>query len=93
MVDLAEMNSVHVDPVEQTARVEPGVRAGELHHETQQFGLAAPTGSANDIPIRLHRTIPDDNKLKQVTVKKDPTGEWLATCGLTDPLKNTFSEE
>ena len=51
VIDLAEMNSVQVDPTEQTARVEPGVRAGELHHETQQFGLAAPTGSANDIAI------------------------------------------
>ncbi|MGA9399352.1 RNA-guided endonuclease InsQ/TnpB family protein [Haladaptatus sp.] len=35
-----------------------------------------------DIPIRLHRAIPDDAKLKQVTLKKEPTGEWLATFGL-----------
>jgi putative transposase len=35
-----------------------------------------------DIPIRLHRTIPDDAKLKQVTVKKQPTGEWFATFGV-----------
>ncbi|MFB6236659.1 MAG: RNA-guided endonuclease InsQ/TnpB family protein [Halopenitus sp.] len=32
-----------------------------------------------DIPIRLHRSIPDDAKLKQVSVKKEPTGEWFAT--------------
>jgi putative transposase len=35
-----------------------------------------------DIPIRLHRDIPDDAKLKQVTVKKEPTGEWFATFGV-----------
>lgn len=35
-----------------------------------------------DIPIRLHREIPDDAKLKQVTLKKDPTGEWYATFGV-----------
>ncbi|WP_323677371.1 transposase [Halorubellus sp. PRR65] len=35
-----------------------------------------------DIPIRLHRFIPDDAKLKQVTVKKEPTGEWFATFGV-----------
>jgi len=54
-----------------------------------------------DIPIRLHRTIPDVHKsnsscaahqkspiseddatLKQVTLKKEPTGEWFATFGV-----------
>jgi putative transposase len=54
-----------------------------------------------DIPIRLHREIPDvhksdsscaahqkseisedDAKLKQVTLKKKPTGEWYATFGV-----------
>jgi putative transposase len=35
-----------------------------------------------DIPIRLHRAIPDDADLKQVTVKKEPTGEWFATFGV-----------
>jgi putative transposase len=35
-----------------------------------------------EIPIRLHRPIPDDAKLKQVTVKKEPTGEWFATFGV-----------
>jgi putative transposase len=35
-----------------------------------------------DIPIRLHRAIPDGAKLKQVTLKKEPTGEWFATFGL-----------
>ena len=35
-----------------------------------------------DIPIRLHRAIPDDATLKQVTVKKEPTGEWFAAFGV-----------
>ena len=35
-----------------------------------------------DIPIRLHRGIPDDAKLKQVTLKKEPTGKWFATFGV-----------
>ncbi|MDJ1434239.1 transposase [Halostagnicola sp. A-GB9-2] len=35
-----------------------------------------------DIPIRLHREIPDHAKLKQVTLKKEPTGEWHATFGV-----------
>jgi putative transposase len=35
-----------------------------------------------DIPIRLHRDIPDDAVLKQVTLKKEPTGEWFATFGV-----------
>jgi putative transposase len=35
-----------------------------------------------DIPIRHHREIPDDAKLKQVTIKKEATGEWYATFGV-----------
>jgi putative transposase len=35
-----------------------------------------------DIPIRLHREIPDDDVLKQITLKKEPTGEWFATFGV-----------
>ena len=35
-----------------------------------------------DIPIRLHRAIPNDAQLKQVTLKKEPTGEWFATFGV-----------
>jgi len=35
-----------------------------------------------DIPIRLHREIPDDAALKQITLKKEPTGEWFATFGV-----------
>jgi len=35
-----------------------------------------------DIPIRLHREIPDSAALKQVTLKKEPTGKWFATFGV-----------
>ncbi|WP_435068932.1 RNA-guided endonuclease InsQ/TnpB family protein [Haloplanus sp. C73] len=35
-----------------------------------------------EIPIRLHRAIPDDATLKQVTLKKEPTGEWFASFGV-----------
>ncbi|USZ71441.1 RNA-guided endonuclease InsQ/TnpB family protein [Natronosalvus halobius] len=35
-----------------------------------------------EIPIHLHRDIPEDATIKQVTVKRDPTGEWYATFGI-----------
>jgi FAD/FMN-containing dehydrogenase len=38
------MRAIHVDPVRQIARVEGGARLGDLDHETQAFGLAAPVG-------------------------------------------------
>ena len=38
-----------------------------------------------EIPIRLHRAIPDDAKVKQVTLKKEPTGEWFAAFGVETP--------
>jgi len=31
-----------------------------------------------DIPIMQHREIPDDVTIKEVTIKKEPTGEWYA---------------
>jgi len=47
MIDLAPMQSVHVDPVGKIARVEPGVLLGKLDHETQAFGLATPAGTVS----------------------------------------------
>ena len=35
-----------------------------------------------DVPIVLHREIPGDAALKQVTVKREPTGEWFASISL-----------
>lgn len=44
MLDLSEMDNVRVDPEAQTARVGPGATLGDMDHETQAFGLAAPGG-------------------------------------------------
>ncbi len=35
-----------------------------------------------DIPIRYHRSIPDNASIKEVTLKKETTGEWYVTFGL-----------
>ncbi len=51
VIDLADMDSVHVDPEAQIARVGPGARAEDILAETQKHGLATPTGSAGDVGI------------------------------------------
>ena len=33
-------------------------------------------GETREIPIRLHRDLPDHDSIKEVTLKKDPTGAW-----------------
>ena len=38
-----------------------------------------------EIPIRIHRAIPDGSKIKQVIVKREPTGKWYATFGIETP--------
>ncbi len=35
-----------------------------------------------EIPVHFHRDIPENATIKQVTVKKEPTGEWFATFGV-----------
>ena len=35
-----------------------------------------------EIPIHLHRDIPENATIKQVTVKREPTGDWYATFGI-----------
>jgi putative transposase len=35
-----------------------------------------------ELPIHLHRDIPENATIKQVTVKQEPTGEWFATFGI-----------
>ena len=42
--DLSPMKGIRVDPDRRIARVQAGVLLGELDHETQQFGLAVPSG-------------------------------------------------
>ena len=44
MIDLSKMDTVRVDPETLTARVGPGATLGDMDHETQAFGLAAPGG-------------------------------------------------
>lgn len=44
VIDLSRMNGVRVDPVNRTARVEGGAQLGDLHHATNAFGLATPSG-------------------------------------------------
>lgn len=43
-LDLSRMRRVQVDPQRRTALVQGGARLGDLDHETQAFGLAAPVG-------------------------------------------------
>jgi putative transposase len=35
-----------------------------------------------DIPIKLHRPLPDDATVKEVSLKKEKTGEWFAIFGI-----------
>lgn len=44
VIDLSRMRSVRVDPAARTARADGGATWGEIDHETQVFGLAAPGG-------------------------------------------------
>jgi FAD/FMN-containing dehydrogenase len=44
VIDLSLMRGIRVDPEARTARVQAGVRLGELDRETQAFGLAVPAG-------------------------------------------------
>ncbi len=44
VLDLSPMHGVRVDPVARTVRVEGGATLGDLHHATEPFGLATPSG-------------------------------------------------
>ncbi len=35
-----------------------------------------------NIPIRMHRPLPEAATIKEVTLKKEPTGEWFAIFGI-----------
>ncbi|KTG28194.1 RNA-guided endonuclease InsQ/TnpB family protein [Haloferax profundi] len=35
-----------------------------------------------NVPIRLHRDIPDEGSIKEVTIKKETAGEWFVSFGL-----------
>lgn len=44
LIDLGPMKGIHVDPEAGTVRAQAGVLLGELDRETQEFGLAVPSG-------------------------------------------------
>ena len=44
VIDLGPMKRIQVNPEARTARVQAGVLLGELDRETQEFGLAVPSG-------------------------------------------------
>jgi FAD/FMN-containing dehydrogenase len=44
LIDLGTMRGIRVDPESRTARAQAGVLLGELDRETQEFGLAVPSG-------------------------------------------------
>ena len=44
VIDLSQMNGVHVDPTHQTVRAQGGATLGDMDRETQLFGLAVPSG-------------------------------------------------
>jgi FAD/FMN-containing dehydrogenase len=51
VVDLSRARSIDVDAEEETVTAAPGVRAHELHEETQKFGMLVPTGMEPDVGI------------------------------------------
>lgn len=51
LIDLSLMKGIRVDPLNQTATAQPGLRLGEFDRETQAFGLAAPLGIVSNTGI------------------------------------------
>lgn len=51
LLDLARMNGVDVDPEALTVRVQGGALIGDMDHETQAFGLVAPSGIVSDTGV------------------------------------------
>jgi len=51
-------------------------------------------GETIEIPIRLHRDLPEHDAIKEVTVKKEPTGAWFASfCISTDEAAKPDPED
>ncbi|WP_233454760.1 FAD-binding oxidoreductase [Hymenobacter negativus] len=44
VIDLSQLNGIHVDPVDKTVRVEGGCHLGDLDHVTHAFGVMVPSG-------------------------------------------------
>ena len=54
----------------------------ELDKKGGQTVLSLSLSKLDDIRIELHRPLPDDATVKQVTLKKAKTGEWVAIFGI-----------
>ena len=51
-------------------------------------------GETREIPIRLHRTLPAHEQIKEVTLKKETTGVWYASfCLKTDAPAKPVPED
>ncbi len=51
-------------------------------------------GETLEIPIRLHRDLPEHDAIKEVTVKKEPTGAWYASfCISTNKPEKSAPED
>lgn len=51
-------------------------------------------GETREIPIRLHRNLPDHETIKEVTLKKEPTGAWYVSfCIKTDEPEKPAPED
>jgi putative transposase len=51
-------------------------------------------GETLEIPLRLHRELPDHDSIKEVTVKKEPRGAWYASfCISTDEPRKPAVED
>ena len=51
VIDLSQMNTIRVDPIAKTARVEGGARLGDVDVETEPFGLIVPAGIVTDTGV------------------------------------------
>ena len=54
----------------------------ELDKKGGQTVLSLSLSKLDDIRIELHRPLPDDATVEQVTLKKAKTGEWVAIFGI-----------
>jgi len=66
----------------------------ELKNTSDQTVLSL--SKVGEVPIHLHRDIPDNARVKQVTVKQEKTGEWYAIFGIESevnaPEKSALDE-
>lgn len=51
LINFAQMRAIHIHPEASTARVEPGVRFGDLIQEAHAFGLAPLNGTAATVGV------------------------------------------